>query len=210
MTEQYGFIYMLRNKINNKVYIGQSIDLVKRMDKYKNLRCKSQPHIYNALKKHGWDNFDKLILDTCYTDECELTILEQHCMDKFNSLDKRCGYNDREAGTRGRHSEKSKVLMSEAKRGKTHLAETKRLISESCKGNKHYNFGKTASKEAKAKFTEAHRHEMHAVESIDTGQTFESIRDCSRIMNIPQSSLHRHLKGQAKHVKGFHFRYINK
>ena len=38
---------------NNKVYIGQSVDIEKRLKRYKNLNCKKQSKIYNSLNKYG-------------------------------------------------------------------------------------------------------------------------------------------------------------
>ncbi len=206
--QQYGVIYMLLNKVNGKVYIGQSINFKKRMSAYRALNCNSQPYIYNAIKKHSWDAFDKIVLDTCYTDKFELTILEQFYMDKFNSLDPDCGYNDKEAGIRGRHSEKSKKIMSVAQRGRTFSEETKRKWSETRKGAGSYNFGKTFSEETKRKMSQAQRFNMNQVECLDTGMKFESEKSCSKIMGICRSNLREHLKGKRKHVRGFHFRYV--
>jgi predicted GIY-YIG superfamily endonuclease len=44
-------IYILENP-NKHYYVGQTIDLTKRIEKYRNYRCKSQPGIYNSLKEH--------------------------------------------------------------------------------------------------------------------------------------------------------------
>ena len=57
-----GIIYKIENKINHKIYIGQTRFTLERRIKehfktYKNL------HIDNALRKYGLDNFDISILE---------------------------------------------------------------------------------------------------------------------------------------------------
>ena len=56
-------IYGLRCRATNKWYVGQSTNILKRWNAYKWLMCKKQPKLYRALMKHGYDNFDKLVLE---------------------------------------------------------------------------------------------------------------------------------------------------
>lgn len=41
---------------SGSIYIGQSIDIKKRKNRYKNLSCKVQPILYSSLLKYGWEN----------------------------------------------------------------------------------------------------------------------------------------------------------
>ena len=43
-------IYKITNP-TNKIYIGQSIDIKKRFNQYKNLQCKGQKALYSSLLK---------------------------------------------------------------------------------------------------------------------------------------------------------------
>ena len=61
LTNKIGYIYKITNP-NNKIYIGQTINFIKRKSQYKNLYCKGQTAIYNSIKKYGWDNFEIEIL----------------------------------------------------------------------------------------------------------------------------------------------------
>jgi predicted GIY-YIG superfamily endonuclease len=45
-------IYILTNRINGKMYIGQSTDLSQRINKYKNGNIKGQTRIYDAIVKY--------------------------------------------------------------------------------------------------------------------------------------------------------------
>lgn len=63
-------IYVLENRINGKLYYGQSSDYKKRMWNYAHLRCKQQVKLYNAIKKHGWTNFkSRIIIDNLNLEE---------------------------------------------------------------------------------------------------------------------------------------------
>jgi group I intron endonuclease len=57
-------IYKITNP-NGKVYIGQSIDIDKRWNKYKVKNCKPQIRLYNSLNKYGWENHYKDIIEEC-------------------------------------------------------------------------------------------------------------------------------------------------
>lgn len=60
-----GCIYIIKNKINNKVYIGQTMQSVEERYKQhlKSCRCKQHYKIYRAMNKYGVDNFYYEILE---------------------------------------------------------------------------------------------------------------------------------------------------
>lgn len=61
-------IYCLKNIENNKIYIGQSIDLKKRLAYYYNFKkeyLKGKSKIYNAVLEKNLNNFSLLILEIC-------------------------------------------------------------------------------------------------------------------------------------------------
>lgn len=63
-------IYMLKCRVNGKRYIGQSINIKRRMNEHKN--CKSfAPLICKAIAKYGWDSFDKTVLEFCPVEELD-------------------------------------------------------------------------------------------------------------------------------------------
>ena len=93
-----GIIYKLTSP-SGKIYIGQTIDFNKRMLSYKRKDCKSQPALYNAINRYGFESFAIDIL--IKTDEFEnrqelkeyLFKVELENILKFNSLNNKYGYN---------------------------------------------------------------------------------------------------------------------
>lgn len=140
--KHYGVIYCLINKLNNKMYVGQTVNLKERFDKYKRLNCKNQTKLYNALVKHGLDNFVILILDTA-SDRDELNQLEILYISIHNSI--KYGYNLKSGGSSGgKHSDETKETI------KKKLAET-RSTRVFRKGANHPCFGRKLSTEHRRK-----------------------------------------------------------
>jgi group I intron endonuclease len=55
-----GYIYMLKNKVNGKIYIGQTTRPIrKRLGEHETGESRKCRAIYNAIQYHGWDNFEK-------------------------------------------------------------------------------------------------------------------------------------------------------
>lgn len=90
----YCGVYMIRNKINNKVYIGSSKNIKQRISKHK-LDLKKNNHFNKHLQrswnKYGKDNFEFIILKIVDEDIRELE--EYELIKKLEALDFKKGYN---------------------------------------------------------------------------------------------------------------------
>jgi group I intron endonuclease len=128
-------IYKITNNINNKIYIGQTIeDLKKRWSRH-NWTCtkgRNAMAITNAIIKYGKENFIIEQIDTANTID-ELNDKEIYYINKLNSLSPN-GYNLTTGGGNKRLSEETKRKISESNKGKKRSEETKRKLSESHKG----------------------------------------------------------------------------
>ncbi len=94
--EIIGLIYQIKNKINKKVYIGQTIrSLNERIKDYKN--GFGNNYINNAFNKYGWDNFEFNVIDTAQTIQ-ELNNKEIKYIQEFKSNQKEFGYNIESGG----------------------------------------------------------------------------------------------------------------
>lgn len=55
-------VYLIENKINQKIYIGSTINFKERW--YKHQNGKGNKHLYNSIMKYGIENFEFKILET--------------------------------------------------------------------------------------------------------------------------------------------------
>lgn len=108
-TEVYGVIYLITNTVNGKVYVGQTVSWVRRLQAYKSLRCRGQAKLYNALVKHGLASFTFEVIDTA-VDKTQLDLLEMLYIAKCNSVV--TGYNLKDGGAKGLYSPESRAKMS--------------------------------------------------------------------------------------------------
>lgn len=86
-------IYKITNNFNNKIYIGQ--------DRNNNPSYfGSGKKIQRAIKKYGKENFVKEILEECI-DENHMNEREVYWISKYNSQDRKIGYNISNGGKEG-------------------------------------------------------------------------------------------------------------
>lgn len=90
-------IYCHENRINGKIYIGQTKaeDLTRRWTGGNGY--KGCPHFYAAIQKYGWKNFTHSILKTGLTKE-EADAYEKIYISFFGADDENRGYNIQEGG----------------------------------------------------------------------------------------------------------------
>ena len=180
-------VYIHKNKLNGKVYIGQTSQKPeKRWDNGKGYE--TSPKFFNAILKYGWNNFEHTILYTNLSLE-EANQIEQDLIQKYKSNQDEFGYNITSGGKNFKHSEETKQKIgqsnhialqgnrwSEEQRqliskmfsgegnpfyGKKHSEESKQKISESrkgkCSGEEHFLYGRHHNEETKQKISESRK-----------------------------------------------------
>lgn len=173
-------IYLIRNKINGKVYVGQTCNGVQARWK---THCYDAEHgselsLHVAIRKYGPSNFGVSQIAIAETNEA-LNALECFYIGTFKSYG--LGYNMTLGGEqvmRGRkhsektklkmrllhrggmlgkkHSEKTRLKIRTANLGKQHSEETKLKMRLSHRGKSNGRLGKKHSEEAKLKIGLAH------------------------------------------------------
>lgn len=133
-------IYLVTNKINGKLYVGKTRMTLRRRWNAHCFNAKNGSHIvlHCAIRKYGADNFDVREICRCDNPE-ELNQIEIAEISRLRSNEYHNGYNRTIGGDNGgsfkgmRHSEATKLKMSERHKGKTFSEETRRRMSEAWK-----------------------------------------------------------------------------
>lgn len=88
---EIGYIYKITNKINQKIYIGQTSKTLEqrwREHKYDCKKGKTYP-LYRAFRKYGINNFEMELIEKCKTEE--LNSRESYWINFYDTY--RNGYN---------------------------------------------------------------------------------------------------------------------
>jgi group I intron endonuclease len=90
-------IYIIKNIINNKIYIGSSMNIKKRWAEHKSDLIKNKHHsrtLQKSYNKHGLENFIFEVLEFVkHKNHKELFSLEQKYLDKYKPYERHVGYN---------------------------------------------------------------------------------------------------------------------
>jgi group I intron endonuclease len=130
--KSFGYIYIIYNLINDKVYIGQTINLIEKRFRghVKASRGIGNTSLSFAIRKHGIKNFDIMILHEC-DNQLQLNALERYYIRKFKSNKRKFGYNMTDGGESGYKANPDFIEKNRQKQiGKKHSEETKIKIRE--------------------------------------------------------------------------------
>ena len=223
--EKYGIIYKIRNKINNKIYIGQTIRKFKKRYSGELEKRTHNEHLKRSIQKYGIENFEiDEEFDIAYSKE-ELDKLEDMYIKIYNCCDEKYGYNNKFGGVNGRFSEQTKQKLKENSPhlsgenhpfyGKHHTEEAKRRISEAnkenMKGERNPNYGKHLSKEAKENLREKLKGKNAPSARAIYCYEKNDIRLCGKNwadeLKINRKHIGSCCTGKRKSTGGYHFRY---
>ena len=220
-------VYLHKNIINGKVYVGQTNNLSRRW-RGDGIDYQKSSYFFKAIQKYGWDNFEHLILKEHLAKE-EADQWEVYYIDFYDSQNHEKGYNIRCGGSNGALAEETKKKLSQIAKekelwqgdnnprhkdplfgerngmyGKHHSEETKQKISESKKGT-------LLSEGVKQKISQTLK-EKHPrskkVLCIETGEIYPSARQAAEAIGVPHTCISRVCNGQRKTSGGYHWKYL--
>lgn len=215
---------------NGKIYIGITCKPPEQRWEY-GKGYRHNAHMQSAIEKYGWDSFEHEILASCLSQD-EALSLERELIGKYQSFDRRYGYNI-ELGGRKKNAfgqetlEKMRIRMSGENNhnyGKHLSEETRRKLSEINRGEKHPKYGTHHSEETKKKIGDTNRGDKHylygkhhseetiekmrnsnqqkRILCVETGTVYRSAREASRETGINISGISLAAKGDRLKTSG--------
>ena len=170
-------IYMIRCKPNNKIYVGQSVDISRRWKQHKvdlNSRHHSNEELQKDWDNYGEDNFEFKIVQKCkkeHLDELEIIHVEQ-----FKAFE--YGYNETVGGKGSFGFKHSKNTKDKMRKPKSEIAR------------------KNMSRTRSIKIVQLDK-DMRLI------NTFNSSKEASEILGFDQGHINRCCNGKRKTHKGF-------
>jgi group I intron endonuclease len=213
-------IYIITCLINNKHYIGKSINCQKRIRNHKKSLIKGNHHTFHlqrAWNKYGEQNFIFEILEEYPTEY--LSSMECYWVNMLNSTDRKYGYNlfvpNPSGGwkiqdeTRNRYSKaKSGIKLSEETKKKLSIANSNKKLTfkeleNLMEGGRNYR--KT---EEYIKFLEKRKERVGlklVIYNLKTGEfeNFDSCVDISKYLKCHNGYIHECIDIPSKSVKGY-------
>lgn len=153
--------YSITNKINNKIYIGQSIHCYERFKQHRN-SLKKCGAIYRAFEKYGIENFKFDILEEC--DRDQLDNLESYYIKLFNTISLEYRYSNLNSGGNANKiiSEETRKKMSEGQLGKKY---GKKISNETKEKIRQANIGRILTDEWREKIRQSNIGKIQSEES---------------------------------------------
>ena len=89
-------VYVIRNRLNGKIYVGSSIDIESRWKQHKRLFKKNKhgnTYLQRAWDKHEELNFEFYVLEETTRNKKDIIDTEQYFLDLYKPYERNIGYN---------------------------------------------------------------------------------------------------------------------
>ena len=178
-------IYLIKNTINDKIYVGSSDDIDNRWRNHKTFLANNNHHsihLQNAWQKYGERAFIFEIIELI-SDKERLLEREQYYLDLYCSYEQENGYNI------------SKFSFSPMK-GRKHTEETKKHLSINNSGDKHWAYGKHLSEEHKNKISSIKRKisKEQEKEVLEYYKKLENGYEVAKLYDVHAETIYRILR----------------
>lgn len=137
--EEYGTIYKIQNKVNGKIYIGQTTRTFKKRYNSNVFKNTHNDHLRRSIMKYGKNSFDIIErFDVAYSKE-ELNRKEEYYISKYRCCDIRYGYNKKTGGDNEKMSDEAVLKQISAQGNPIYCLTTKEGYLSSCIADSKYN-----------------------------------------------------------------------
>jgi len=203
-------VYVHINKINGKKYVG----ITQRSPEERWLNGKGYAHNYHfnkAIEKYGWDGFEHIVVyQSCSKEVAEA--IEKDMIETFQTQNRDKGYNIREGGNSGKHSEETKRKISITKRLQCQDKEYVKKLSDSHKGIPAHNKGVPMSEEQKLKVSQSktgvpNYKKRKPVFCFELNRWFLGLEEASEETGANISKISQVCNGTRKTANGYHWTY---
>lgn len=231
--DNFSCIYLWKNLINGKVYVGQAQNFYKRMRGYIN-ETGNHRLIKRAINKYGFDNFDIIVLerDIPYDKLNEREIYWIRYYNSCISFANSWGYNMTEGGDGSaglKHTDETRRKLSDIRKNSGHpvvCVENGRTYKNAVEASK--DIGASSPSSIRdclngKRITAGGYHwrylddvdwkpKIHGclkpVLCIETGAEYKSIKEASRRTGINKCSISECCNGTQKRAGGFHWKFV--
>lgn len=189
-------IYLLKNKINDKLYVGKTNNLYKRLSSHKNDRRHITP-LTKAIDKHGFHNFECIILEKNISKE-NIREREQFYIEKFNTY--KSNHYNCTAGGNGFLSGKEHPLY-----GKERPRRIKEKISKTKKINHPFrgSFPPWLNRGHLEGYSHPNAKEWIVISPEGEELKIRSLEQFCKQNNLTSQNMRSVAKGKRKHHKGW-------
>lgn len=144
-------IYRIKNLVNNKVYIGQSIGngMSRKHSHFQpNPNKVKNQHLYASMELYGREKFEFRVICECLS-QSELDFLEQAFILYYDSSDPLKGYNHTLGGNgKGKVTDRTREKLSRAAKGRSPSQETREKLRQA-------SLGRTRTQEQRERYRQA-------------------------------------------------------
>lgn len=194
-------IYKITNKLNNKVYIGQSIDIEKRWEAHKFYSYNEKTALQLAFKKYGVSNFNFEIIEKC--DKEKLNEREQYWIKFYNSYGEN-GYNMNFGGENKNSLDYDLILHCYLEEQSIHKTSERLNIHRDSVRKVLNLFNISYNKEQ----GEPKKIIMIDPYSLKELKIFNSLKEASDYVKISDATIRKHLSGKLSTAGGYYWKEL--
>jgi group I intron endonuclease len=213
-----GWIYLIRNKVNGKCYVGQTRQkkVESRWSQHKNPSSSNMSYLANGIRKYGWDSFEPSIICEILNEKLDAREIIE--ISERNTIAPN-GYNLASGGNlkkithpatkeKIRQSklgkfltEKTKINMSNARIGIVFTSEHRKKMSEALKKNPRV----LPIREYNSMMREVSQYSFEGVFI----KSYESIKKAGEATGFSACSINNCCRGRRKASNGFNWKYTS-